>query len=80
MDSNNILSIISIVVAVSTAIIGIINHKRIRSKCGKKELVASIDIENTSPPDILKIKTPEEKIKPLTVIEFLENENKKTNL
>lgn len=83
MDSNNILSIISIVVAVGTAIIGIINHKRIRSRCGQKELVASIDIENTSP-DNLKIKTPyippPPTPKPTTVIEYLENENKKTNL
>jgi hypothetical protein len=82
MDSNNILSIISIVVAVGTAIIGIINHKRIRSKCGQKEIVASIDIENTS--SELKIKTPyippPPTPKPTTVIEYLENENKKTNL
>jgi hypothetical protein len=90
MDSNNILSVISIVVAVGTAIIGIINHKRIRSKCGQKEIVASIDIETTSPE--LKIKTPyipptpagagpaRVSSQPMTVIEYLENENKKTNL
>ncbi len=29
----------------------IINHKRIRSTCCNKEIVTSIDIENTTPPN-----------------------------
>lgn len=57
MDENNIMSLVALIVSIGGMILGIINHKRIRSKCGDKEIVASIDIENTSPE--LKIKTPE---------------------
>ena len=34
-----------------------INHHRVRSNCCGKELVASIDVETTTPPD-LKIRIP----------------------
>jgi len=50
MESNNILSIISLVVSLGSAVLSIINHKRIRSTCGEKELSASIDIESTIEP------------------------------
>jgi len=46
---NNILSIVALCVAVVSSIIGIINHKRIRSSCCGRELEASINIENTTP-------------------------------
>jgi len=49
MDINSILSIIAISISVGGAILGIFNHKRIRSKCNNKELTASVDIENTTP-------------------------------
>lgn len=51
-ETNNILSIVAIVISVATTIIGVINHKRLRSTCGKKVFVAAIDIENTSPPKL----------------------------
>jgi len=57
MDENNIMSLIALIVSVGGIVLGIINHKRIRSKCGDKVIEASIDIENTSPE--LKIKNPE---------------------
>lgn len=57
MDENNIMGLVALIVSIGGVVLGIINHKRIRSKCGDKEIVASIDIENTSPE--LKIKTPE---------------------
>ena len=57
MDENNILGIVALVVSIGGIVLGIINHKRIRSKCGEKVIEASIDIENTTPE--LKIKTPE---------------------
>lgn len=60
MDDNYILSIIAIVVSVGGAIVGIINHKRIKSKCNGKELVVALDIENTSPKKELKIVVPPE--------------------
>lgn len=57
MEENNIMSIIAVVVSIGGLVIGIINHKKIRSKCGDKVIEASIDIDNTSPE--LKIKNPE---------------------
>ena len=36
-------------VSLASVIIGVINHKRIRSKCCGREITSSIDIENTSP-------------------------------
>ena len=51
MDGN-ITGGVAIFVSVATAIIGIINHKRIRSKCCGREMSASVDIENTTPPKL----------------------------
>lgn len=36
-----------------------INHHRVRSNCCGKQMVVSVDVEETTPP--LKIKAPEEK-------------------
>ena len=47
-----IVSGVAVIISVATAVVGIINHKRIRSKCCGKEVVASVDIENTTPPRI----------------------------
>jgi len=49
MDENNIMGLIAIIVSVGGVLLGIINHKRLRSKCGDRIIEASIDIENTSP-------------------------------
>jgi hypothetical protein len=38
-----------------------VNHHRVRSNCCGKEVVVSVDVEETTPPTILKIKAPEEK-------------------
>lgn len=93
MEENDILSIISIIIAVVTALLGIINHKRIRSRCNDTEIVASIDVENTTPPKeqlSLKIpatprvpeplnipKTPKP---PKTIIQLLEEERREKEL
>ena len=50
MDDNNILGIVAICISVGSTILGIINHKKIRSKCCGRELSASIDIEPSTPP------------------------------
>jgi hypothetical protein len=50
MDSNNILSIIAIVVSVGGTILAVINHKRLRSNCFGKKLEVSFDVESTTPP------------------------------
>jgi len=53
MDSTTTaaLSIGSIVISVLGSIFAVINHKRIRSNCCGKEVVASLDIESTTPTD-----------------------------
>jgi hypothetical protein len=47
MDTNNILSIIALVISVGGIILGIINHKRIISKCNKHNIDVSLDVINT---------------------------------
>lgn len=37
-----------------------VNHRRVRSNCCGKEVVVSVDVEETTPPTVLKIKAPEE--------------------
>lgn len=48
--TTTILAYCGFLVSVLTAIVGAINHKRIRSNCCKKELSVSFDIEGTTPP------------------------------
>ena len=50
MDNNLIISIIAMIGSFFGVICGIINHKRLRSKClSEKELILSLDIEDTTP-------------------------------
>ena len=49
MDSS-IAAYASVVVSLVAVILGIINHKRIRSSCCGKEASVSLDIEATTPP------------------------------
>lgn len=37
-----------------------VNHHRVRSNCCGKELVVSVDVEQTTPPKDLKINVPKE--------------------
>jgi len=46
----SILSLASIVISVAASVIGVINHKRIRSSCCGRKTEVSLDIENTTPP------------------------------
>lgn len=48
-DYSPILAIVSIIISGGATIIGVINHKRIRSTCCGAKLETSIDIENTTP-------------------------------
>ena len=50
MDS--IAAYVSIALSIGAIIMGIVNHKRIRSSCCGKEASVSLDIENTTPPAI----------------------------
>jgi hypothetical protein len=58
MDNNQLTT--AGLTATFTAIVGIaykiymvVNHKRIRSSCCGKKLEASIDIDNTTPPEVV---------------------------
>ena len=55
MDTNTIISGVSLTVAVGSSIIAVVNHKRLRSKCCGRNVDVSIDIENTTPPMHIKI-------------------------
>jgi hypothetical protein len=50
MEPSEVTSWCAIALSIATAIIGIINHKRIRSNCCGKEAITSIDVESTTPP------------------------------
>jgi hypothetical protein len=50
MDSSSVASYVSVVISLMAVILGIINHKRIRSSCCGKEASVSLDIEATTPP------------------------------
>jgi hypothetical protein len=48
MDPASILSIVAIVTSVGGAVIGLINHTRVKSICCGKKLEVSLDISKTS--------------------------------
>jgi hypothetical protein len=56
MDNNMILSIVAVIGSVLSIVCGVINHKRLRSNCNGNEIVASLDIDNTTPPKKEEIK------------------------
>jgi hypothetical protein len=47
MDINNILSIVAIVISISGLILGVINHKKITSRCNDKKIIISLDVDDT---------------------------------
>jgi hypothetical protein len=49
LSESLILGYVALVISIATAVVGVINHKRIKSKCCGKEGDISIDIETTSP-------------------------------
>jgi hypothetical protein len=54
---NTILGAVALAVSVGGGILTAINHKRVRSNCCGARAEASLDIENTTPPE-LTIKSP----------------------
>lgn len=51
MDDNQVFSIVALAISIGSTIIGIINHKRIRSNCCGVKKEISLDIETTTPID-----------------------------
>ena len=49
MDTNAIMGYVSFAISVGSLILGIINHRRIRSNCCGREAFVSLDIDKTSP-------------------------------
>ena len=45
MDQDRVIGIVALILSVGGTIIGIINHKRVRSKCCGKNLEVQVDIE-----------------------------------
>lgn len=54
IEPSSIVAYIGIVLSGLTAIVGVINHKRIRSSCCGVKSEISIDIDNSSPHKIEK--------------------------
>ena len=48
-QSTGIIAFCGLAVSVLTAVVGAINHRRVRSNCCGKEVTASLDIESTTP-------------------------------
>jgi hypothetical protein len=46
---NNILGIVAIVISGVTAVVGALNHTKIRSACCGRKLEASFDVDKTTP-------------------------------
>lgn len=50
-DSNRVIvSSVAVAISVGTLVLGVINHKRIRSNCCGRKGEASFDIDTTTPP------------------------------
>jgi len=45
--TQQVLTIISLIVSIGSTILGVINHKKIRSTCCRREAVVSFDLDDT---------------------------------
>jgi len=50
MDSTTIMSGFALCIALGGAVLGVVNHRRIRSNCCGRNVVVSLDVESTTPP------------------------------
>lgn len=49
-QTTTVISYCGLLLSIASVIMGVINHKRIRSKCCGHTADISVDIENTTPP------------------------------
>jgi len=54
-NSGEVMSIVALVISAGGILLGVINHRRIRSNCCGKRGEASLDIDTTTPPKITSI-------------------------
>jgi hypothetical protein len=47
--TTSIIALVGIALSIGSTVIGVVNHKRIRSNCCGKKLEASLDIDSSSP-------------------------------
>jgi len=54
MENNTaeMMSYIALIISIGGILLGVVNHKRIRSKCCGKTAEASLDIEQTTPTNV----------------------------
>ena len=45
-----IAGLLSLAIVITERLVGLINHKRVKSKCCGRVAEASLDVENTTPP------------------------------
>ena len=55
---NTVLSWVAIVISLGSIVMGVVNHRRIRSNCCGKQASVSLDIDNTTPPRLLQESVP----------------------
>jgi hypothetical protein len=65
MDTTNILGLSGFAISILGILYTAVNHKRVRSRCCGKSFDVSVDVENTTPPRPLEIKSPEENLRHL---------------
>jgi len=49
MDTNAVMGYISLAISIVSIVLGVINHRRIRSNCCGRIGVVSLDVEPTTP-------------------------------
>ena len=59
--TNNVLGIVAIIISVGTTILGVINHKRLRSKCCNRKIEIEFEVDNTRP---ISVHPPSPVVKP----------------
>ena len=58
MDQAQILGMVALIISIVGAIVTAVNHKRLRSKCCGRDMSMSVDIENTTPPEVPRLQNP----------------------
>ena len=53
LTTSGLTATFTVIVGIAYKIYMVVNHKRIRSSCCGKKLEASIDIDNTTPPEVV---------------------------